>query len=66
MSTFSSQLLFLSDRIQQLQDALASAGLSEPTRKHLSTQLVITERALRRALEEENARRNIASTDDAG
>jgi hypothetical protein len=57
MSTFSSQLLYLSDRIQQLRDALAPETLSERTRKHLSTQLAITERALKRALEEEHERR---------
>jgi hypothetical protein len=65
LSTFHSQLLYLSDRIQQLKDALVPETVSAQARKRLSTQLEITERALRRALEEETERRRIESPDDA-
>jgi hypothetical protein len=64
MSSFSSQLLLLSDRIQQLKDALAPETLPAQARKRLSTQLAITERALQRAFEEQNERRRIGSPEN--
>ena len=64
MPTFNSQLLFLSDRLQQLKDLLASETTSENERKHLSTQILITERALKRSLEGEFERRRHAPPDD--
>jgi hypothetical protein len=55
--TFSTQFLFLSDRLQQLKDALASETISVEGRKHVERQLLIVERALKGALEEEKERR---------
>lgn len=54
---FSSQFLLLSDRLQQIKDELASETIAAVDRKHLERQLVVTERALKRAFEEENERR---------
>jgi hypothetical protein len=56
-TSFNSQLLFLSDRLQQLKDELASENTTDVERKHLERQILITERALRHTLEEENERR---------
>jgi hypothetical protein len=60
--SFTSRLLFLSDKLQQLKDSARSESLTDDERHHIESQILITERALKQVFEEEQRRRGSTSS----